>query len=81
MVEILKTFRVLLLYLKCMSLKRLGGMVLATTLETHLVVSGRKIRKPRKNFNMEKIFLNLNKYDNHKIYFKCGYYNSCRKEI
>ena len=33
--------RALLLYLKCMSLKGLGGMALVVTLETILVVSGR----------------------------------------
>jgi len=33
--------RVLLHYQKCMSIKRLGGMAQAATLETMLVVSGR----------------------------------------
>ena len=48
--------RILPLYLKCVSIERQRGMVLAATLETHLVVSRKKIRKHRRNFNNEKIF-------------------------
>ena len=48
--------RILPLYLKCVSIERQRVMVLAATLETHLVVSRKKIRKHRRNFNNEKIF-------------------------
>ena len=48
--------RILLLYLKCMSLDRLRGIVLTTTLETHLVVSGRKYASLEETSTRERYF-------------------------
>ena len=67
--------RILLLYLKCMSLDRLRGMVLATTLETDLVVSGRKSTCLRDTSTRD---ISKPKHDNHEI--KCGHYNRVAKK-
>jgi len=50
--------RALLLCLKCMSLKGLGGMALVVTLETILVVSGRSSVSLGETSTREKAFLN-----------------------
>ena len=68
--------RILLLYLKCMSLDRLRGIVLATTLETDLVVSGRKSTCLRDTSTKGDI--SKPKHDNHEI--KCGHCNRVAKK-
>jgi hypothetical protein len=53
-------------------------MVLATTLETHLVVSGIKHASLRETSTRERY--SKPKYDNHETCFKCGYYNYVAKK-